>query len=61
MDLTSGLRLEQAMNRLLQFTHDVEEGTAAFAQKRNGQVEPRLRRCNRHRFDGDTGQLQAPS
>ncbi len=29
-------------------------------QKVHGQIEPRLRRCHRHRFDCDTGQLQAP-
>jgi E-phenylitaconyl-CoA hydratase len=34
MDLTSGLRMEQAMNRLLQFTADAGEGPAAFAEKR---------------------------
>lgn len=34
MDLTSGLRMEQAMNRLLQFTADAREGPAAFAEKR---------------------------
>lgn len=34
MDLTSGLRMEQAMNRLLQFTADAQEGPAAFAEKR---------------------------
>jgi enoyl-CoA hydratase/carnithine racemase len=38
MDLTSGLRLEQAMNRLLMFTDDAAEGPAAFAEKR----EPRF-------------------
>lgn len=34
MDLASGLRMEQAMNRLLQFTADAKEGPAAFAEKR---------------------------
>jgi E-phenylitaconyl-CoA hydratase len=34
MSLTSGLRLEDAMLRLLQSTHDVKEGAAAFAEKR---------------------------
>lgn len=35
MDLVSGLRLEQTMNRLLQFSDDAREGPAAFAQKRD--------------------------
>jgi len=34
MDLSSGLRMEQAMNRLLQFTADAKEGPAAFSQRR---------------------------
>jgi E-phenylitaconyl-CoA hydratase len=34
MDLVTGLRLEQAMLRLLQDSEDVREGTAAFAEKR---------------------------
>lgn len=34
MDRPSGLRLEQAMLRMLQFTEDAREGTAAFAEKR---------------------------
>jgi E-phenylitaconyl-CoA hydratase len=34
MDLVSGLRMEQAMNRLLQFTEDAQEGPKAFAEKR---------------------------
>jgi E-phenylitaconyl-CoA hydratase len=34
MDLATGLRLEQAMLRLLQGSEDVREGTAAFAEKR---------------------------
>ena len=34
MDLATGLRLEQALNRLLQFTGDAVEGPAAFAEKR---------------------------
>ena len=34
MDLVSGLRLEQTMNRLLQFSADAKEGPAAFAEKR---------------------------
>jgi E-phenylitaconyl-CoA hydratase len=34
MDIASGLRMEQFANRMLQGTQDVEEGKAAFAQKR---------------------------
>jgi enoyl-CoA hydratase/carnithine racemase len=34
MDLATGLRMEQAMNRILQSTEDVQEGVAAFAEKR---------------------------
>jgi len=34
MDLTSGLRLEAVINRMLQFTDDLKEGSAAFAAKR---------------------------
>jgi E-phenylitaconyl-CoA hydratase len=34
MDLATGLRLEQAMLRLLQTSEDVQEGTKAFAEKR---------------------------
>lgn len=34
LDLASGLRLEQAMNRLLMSTEDAKEGPAAFAEKR---------------------------
>jgi enoyl-CoA hydratase/carnithine racemase len=34
VDLATGLRLEQLMLRHLQGTADVQEGTAAFAQKR---------------------------
>ena len=41
MDLTSGLRMEQAMNRLLQFTADASEGPAAFADKRDPKFEGR--------------------
>jgi enoyl-CoA hydratase/carnithine racemase len=41
MDLTSGLRIEQAMNRLLQFTNDAKEGPAAFSEKRAAQFEGR--------------------
>ncbi len=39
MDLASGLRLEQMTSRLLQQTEDVQEGRAAFAEKR----KPRFR------------------
>jgi E-phenylitaconyl-CoA hydratase len=34
VDLATGLRLEQLMLRHLQSSEDVQEGTAAFAQKR---------------------------
>ncbi|MQA73767.1 MAG: enoyl-CoA hydratase/isomerase family protein [Solirubrobacterales bacterium] len=34
LDLADGLRLEQAMGRMLQFTADAKEGPAAFAEKR---------------------------
>ena len=34
MDLPTGLRMEQAMLRLLQTSEDVSEGTKAFAEKR---------------------------
>lgn len=39
MDLSTGLRLEQAINRILQSSEDVQEGVAAFAEKRS----PRFR------------------
>jgi E-phenylitaconyl-CoA hydratase len=41
MDLVSGLRLEQTMNRLLQFSADAKEGPAAFAEKRSPEFEGR--------------------
>jgi E-phenylitaconyl-CoA hydratase len=41
MDLTSGLRLEQTMNRLLQFSADAQEGPAAFGEKRAPNFEGR--------------------
>jgi E-phenylitaconyl-CoA hydratase len=41
MDLVSGLRLEQTMNRLLQFTADAKEGPAAFSEKRAPNFEGR--------------------
>jgi E-phenylitaconyl-CoA hydratase len=34
MDLATGLRMEQAMLRVLQASEDVQEGTRAFAEKR---------------------------
>lgn len=34
MDLATGLRVEQLVNRLLQSTEDLAEGTRAFAEKR---------------------------
>lgn len=34
MDLNTGLRVEQLVNRLLQATEDAKEGPAAFAEKR---------------------------
>ena len=41
MDLVSGLRLEQVMNRLLMATEDAREGPAAFAAKRPAQFKGR--------------------
>jgi E-phenylitaconyl-CoA hydratase len=41
MDLVSGLRLEQTMNRLLMFSADAKEGPAAFAEKRRPEFEGR--------------------
>ena len=41
MDLATGLRMEQAINRLLQFTEDAKEGPAAFAEKRPPEFEGR--------------------
>ncbi|CAB4958896.1 unannotated protein [freshwater metagenome] len=34
VDRATGLRMEQAMNRLLGFTNDAKEGPAAFAERR---------------------------
>jgi (E)-benzylidenesuccinyl-CoA hydratase len=34
MSLTDGLRMEQMVNRILQGSADVQEGRAAFAEKR---------------------------
>ena len=39
MDIATGLRMEQAMNRILKTTYDAEEGPAAFAEKRVPQFE----------------------
>jgi E-phenylitaconyl-CoA hydratase len=41
IDLATGLRLEQAMLRLLQTSKDVQEGTKAFAEKRAPAFEGR--------------------
>ncbi|HSD00198.1 MAG TPA: enoyl-CoA hydratase/isomerase family protein [Casimicrobiaceae bacterium] len=41
MDLVSGLRLEQVMNRLLMATEDASEGPAAFAAKRPAEFKGR--------------------
>jgi enoyl-CoA hydratase/carnithine racemase len=41
MDLVSGLRMEQAMNRLLMFTADAKEGPAAFAERREANFQGR--------------------
>lgn len=41
MDLATGLRLEQALNRLLQCTDDASEGPQAFAERRAPRFEGR--------------------
>ena len=41
MDLATGLRMEQAMNRILQASEDVKEGVAAFAEKRPARFQGR--------------------
>jgi enoyl-CoA hydratase/carnithine racemase len=41
MDLASGLRMEQFVNRTLQGTQDVAEGRAAFAEKRPAEFKGR--------------------
>jgi E-phenylitaconyl-CoA hydratase len=41
LDLASGLRLEQTMNRLLQFTEDAQEGPRAFSEKRPAEFRGR--------------------
>lgn len=38
-DRVSGLRLEQSINRLLQFTEDAREGPAAFTERREPQFQ----------------------
>lgn len=35
VDRATGLRMEQTMNKLLQFTEDAQEGPAAFAERRS--------------------------
>ena len=41
VDRGTGLRMEQAMNRLLQFTQDAKEGPAAFAERRTASFQGR--------------------
>ena len=41
MDLATGLRMEQAINRILQSSEDVQEGVAAFAEKRPARFQGR--------------------
>ena len=41
LDLASGLRLEQVMNRMLMATEDARDGPAAFAEKRAAQFKGR--------------------
>lgn len=41
VDRGTGLRLEQTMNRLLQFTEDAKEGPAAFAERRTAAFQGR--------------------
>ena len=41
MDLNTGLRMEQVVNRMLWTTEDVKEGTLAFAEKRPPRFEGR--------------------
>ncbi|MBK1836548.1 enoyl-CoA hydratase/isomerase family protein [Azospirillum sp. YIM B02556] len=41
MDLATGLRVEQLVNRLLQATEDAREGPAAFAEKRKPDFQGR--------------------
>jgi enoyl-CoA hydratase/carnithine racemase len=39
MDLATGLRMEQLVNRMLQFSEDAREGPAAFAEKRSARFK----------------------
>lgn len=41
MDRTAGLRLEQTMLRMLQFTEDSQEGMKAFAERRDAKFQGR--------------------
>ena len=41
MDLATGLRMEQAINRILQSSEDVQEGVAAFSEKRPARFQGR--------------------
>lgn len=41
VDRVTGLRLEQAMNQVLQYTEDAQEGPAAFAEKRTAEFKGR--------------------
>jgi E-phenylitaconyl-CoA hydratase len=41
MDLATGLRMEQAINRILQSSEDVQEGVAAFNEKRPARFQGR--------------------
>jgi E-phenylitaconyl-CoA hydratase len=41
VDRATGLRMEQTMNKLLQFTEDAQEGPAAFAEHRTPQFRGR--------------------
>lgn len=41
VDRATGLRLEQSINRLLQFTEDAKEGPAAFSEKRQPEFQGR--------------------
>ena len=41
VDRVTGLRLEQAMNQVLQYTEDAQEGPAAFAERRTAEFKGR--------------------
>ena len=41
MDLATGLRMEQAINRILQSSEDVQEGVTAFSEKRPARFQGR--------------------